>query len=199
MNTIFFDIDTQVDFIIPHGHLYVPDAERLIPNFEKIFRIVSDKGIRIISSVDAHPINDIEFDTFPPHCIKGDLGWEKIPETILTDRRHIENEENADFAGLSAQQIIIEKTVFSIFGNPNTDHILTELEFKRAIVFGVATDYCVKAAAIGLVDKGYETYVVEDAIAAVTSETGEGAINEMKTAGVIFIKTEDIEKILNAD
>lgn len=193
MTTVFFDIDTQNDFIMPYGNLYVPDADKLIPNFIKLMRIASDKGIRIVSSVDAHPFDDPEFNTFPPHCIKGESGWEKIPETILPDNFYIENLENADDGGLSAQQIIFEKTVFSMFGNPNTGRILEELDITRAIVFGVATDYCVKAAALGLVEKGYETLVIEDAIAAVTPETGADAIIEMKSAGVVFIKTEDVE------
>ncbi len=194
MSTVFFDIDTQNDFIMPYGNLYVQDADKLIPNFIKLMRIAFDKGVRIVSSVDAHPFDDPEFDTFPHHCVKGESGWEKIPETLIPDNFYIENLENADDGGLSAQQIIFEKTVFSMFGNPNTDRILEELDFKRAIVFGVATDYCVKAAALGLVEKGYETYVVEDAIAAVTPETGAEAIIEMKSAGVQFINTCDVEK-----
>ena len=35
MKTVFFDIDTQVDFMLPAGALYVPGAERMLPVIAK--------------------------------------------------------------------------------------------------------------------------------------------------------------------
>ena len=196
MNTIFFDIDTQFDFIMPSGKLYVLGAEKLIPNFEKLMEIASRRNVKIISSVDAHEIDDPEFNVFPPHCVKNMPGWEKIPETVHPDSYHVEKRENALDGASGASQIILEKTKFSMFDNPNAVDLIKQLNPKRAIVYGVATDYCVKAAALGLVELGYETYVVKDAIAAVSSETCDEALEEMKIAGIKFITTDVVEDLL---
>lgn len=197
MKTVFFDIDTQYDFIMPTGKLHVPGAEKLVTNFEKLTELAVRKKIKIVSSADAHTVNDPEFNVFPPHCVKNEFGWEKIPETLLSDRYHVENRKNALNGETGALQIILEKTEFSMFSNPNTMHLLKKLDPKRAIIYGVATDYCVKAAAIGLSDLGYETYVVEDAVAAVDPETCKKAMDEMKKAGVKFIKTAEVESLLD--
>ncbi|MBU1023736.1 cysteine hydrolase [bacterium] len=196
MKTVFFDIDTQYDFIMPNGNLYVPGAVNLIPNFQKLSEIALEYGIKVVSSADAHIMDDPEFEFFPPHCIKGEPGWLKIPETTFEDIYHIKNEEEKMNGGPSAQQIVLEKTEFSMWSNPNTERLLVGLGLKRAIVYGVATDYCVKAAALGLIKRGYETYVVEDAIAAVSPETNTTALEEMKEVGVKFIKTKDVEGLL---
>lgn len=196
MKTVFFDIDTQNDFIMPNGNLYVPGAVNLIPNFQKLTEIALKHGIKVVASADAHMRDDPEFEIFPPHCIKGEPGWEKIPETMFDDIYHMKNELEITNGGSDAQQIVLEKTEFSMFANPNVDSLLVGLDLERAIVYGVATDYCVKAAAIGLVQRGYETYVVEDAIAAVTPETNTMAMAEMAEAGVKFINTDDVESLL---
>ena len=197
MKTVFFDIDTQYDFIMPNGRLYVPGAEKLKTNFEKLMDLAIRRKIRIVASVDAHDPDDPEFEVFPPHCIKNEPGWEKIPETLHHDRYHVENRKKALNGAPKASQIILEKTEFSMFGNPNAHDLLKHLDPERAIIYGVATDYCVKAAAIGLADLGYETYVVEDAIAAVAPDTGMVALDEMKKAGVKFIKTDEVESLLD--
>ena len=198
MSTIFFDIDTQIDFIMPEGKLYVPGAEKLLPNFEKLTGIARKYKVPIISSVDAHEYNDPEFSIFPPHCIKGEQGWEKIPETSLPEHEHVENSPSPHNGPPKVPQIVIEKTVFTMFGNPNTDEILKRFTGTKAIVYGVATDYCVKEAAMGLVERGYETYVVTDAIAAVSPETCKKAIEEMKAAGIKFIRTDEVEEIIKS-
>ena len=90
----------------------------------------------------------------------------------------------------------MEKSKFSIFDNPNFEALLMKINPKRAIIYGVATDYCVKAAALGLQDRGYETYVVVDAIAPVDPKDGEKALKEMEEAGIKFIKTDDVEDLL---
>ena len=196
MNTIFFDIDTQYDFIMPDGNLHVPGAEKLLPNFEKLMQIARQYHIPIVASVDAHEYDDPEFAIFPPHCIKGEHGWEKVPETSHPENEHIENSPSIHNGPPKVPQIVIEKTSFSMFGNPNTDEILKRLSGTKAIVYGVATDYCVKAAAMGLVERGYDTYVVEDAIAAVSPEKCQEAKAEMKAAGIKFIKTDEVEELV---
>jgi nicotinamidase/pyrazinamidase len=63
---------------------------------------------------------------------------------------------------------------------------------RAAVVYGVATDYCVKAAVLGLQKRGLQTYVVQDAIKGVAPETTKQALEEMAAAGARFVTTEDV-------
>lgn len=191
--TAFVDIDTQFDFMGPRGRLYVPGAEYIIDNIKKLFRYAKEHKIKILSSTDAHTVDDPEFQLFPPHCIKGSHGNQKIDASACKDNIIIENVEmNIAESMLDHEQIIIEKQSFDIFDNTNTDKVITQLDAGDFVVFGVATDYCVKEAVIGLLKRGYNVSLVTDATKAITKEGEEKALKEMKDAGAVFITTEDI-------
>jgi nicotinamidase/pyrazinamidase len=193
MKQVFFvDVDTQHDFMFPSGALYVPGAERLIPKLRKLFDLARRHHIQIVSTADAHIPDDPEFRRFPPHCVKGSEGQKKLGETLLPRPLVLEN-RNRDMNLIDAvrkyQQIVVEKQSLDVFDNPMTAKLLKALP-PRAIVFGVATDYCVKIAALGLCRAGVKTAVVTDAIAALTPESGARALEEMSKAGVEFTTTE---------
>jgi len=190
-DVIFFDIDTQNDFMLPEGKLYVKGAETIIPKLQMLFNFARVNNIPIISSVDAHKEDDKEFKQFPPHCVKGTKGQEKIGATTLTSTITIPNKK-IDVDIKKRTQIVIEKETFDVFSNPNTLNILKKLKPKRVVVFGVATDYCVKAVVLSLLKKKYEVIVVEDAIKAVSPETEKVAIEQMMKSGAKFVKTKEI-------
>ena len=152
MNGLFFaDIDTQRDFMLPEGALYVPGAERIIPKLKRLFEFAVKNGIHILSSADAHSSDDVEFKQFPPHCIYGTNGQQKLEETLLPRPLVLQNREidrNLVDAVQKHLQIIVEKQTLDLFDNPITARLLKILP-KRAVVFGVATEYCVQAACLG--------------------------------------------------
>lgn len=190
MSRLFFaDIDTQRDFMLPDGALYVPGAERLRPKLRRMFEFAEKNEIRILSSVDAHAKDDPEFEQFPPHCVKGTPGQAKIEETLLKRPLVLENREydrNLFEDVKRYPQIIVEKQELDIFSNPVTDRLLKILP-PRAIVFGVATEYCVKLACLGLRKRNIQTVVVTDAIAALSARTEREALNDLRKSGVEFI------------
>src|ERR1700730_9827822 len=106
---IFWDVDTQYDFMKADGKLYVPDAEHLIPNLKKLTDYAHGHGIRIVASADDHVREHAEIsatpdwkETFPPHCRRGTRGQKRIPETTLSNPLVIEPEpQNA--AALAAR------------------------------------------------------------------------------------------------
>ena len=193
MKEIFFmDIDTQRDFMLPSGLLYVPGAERLIPKFRKLFDCARRQNIFILSSQDAHTPTDAEFRQFPPHCVKGTEGQQKLEETLLFRPKILENKPvDYNFHDLvkKYQQVIVEKQTLDVFENPVTDKVLRALP-KHAFVFGVATEHCVRLAALGLRQRGVKTAILSDAIRPVASEAGTKAIEEMRRAGVEFLETQ---------
>ena len=191
--TVFVDIDTQFDFMNPRGNLYVPDAEDIIDNIIKLFDYAKEHKIKILSSVDAHTVDDPEFKLFPSHCIKGTLGNQKIEASTCKDNIFIENvEQDITESMMDHEQIIVESQTFDIFESINTDGIVNKLDACNYVVFGVATDYCVKAAVLGLLKRGYSVSLVTDATKAITKEGEEKSLNEMKDTGAVFTTTKGV-------
>src|SRR6478672_11439471 len=108
MKTIFFDIDSQLDFLYPSGALYVPRAERVTPAIAQLNRYAAAHGIPVVSTVDAHTENDPEFQVWPAHCIAGTIGQHKAEATLL-ERSVVVFNQPCDFALGGAQQIRAEK------------------------------------------------------------------------------------------
>jgi nicotinamidase/pyrazinamidase len=198
----FFDIDTQHDFMHGEGALYVPNAESIWPKIERLLRVAGEKGITTISSRCAHEPGDPEFDIFPPHCLDGTPGAERIfPHLPQLPRHEIEVAAKADpEAKLApATHYIVKKKAFDLFSNAWLDGLRERGAFRgqRCVVFGVATDYCVRACVLGLAQAGAQVLLVEDAILGVANETTERAVAEKRAAGVIFTTTDDVLKELD--
>jgi nicotinamidase/pyrazinamidase len=188
-NLFFLDVDTQRDFMLSTGALYVPGAERIIPKLQRLFAFAQQNEITILSSVDAHTADDLEFQHFPAHCVQGSEGQRKLGETLLPRPLILPNKQidrNLLEVIRKHQQIIIEKQSLDVFSNPVSERLLRVLP-PRAIVFGVATEYCVKIACLGLRRLGVHTAVASDAIRALVPKTEKEALQEMSTAGVEFI------------
>jgi len=191
--TVFVDIDTQFDFMNPNGALYVPDAENIIDNIKRLFDYAKEHKIKILSSTDAHQVDDPEFKLFPPHCVKDTPGNQKIEASTCKDNIIIENiEQDITESMLDHEQIIVESQTFDIFESINTDEIVKKLDAHNYVVFGVAADYCVKEAVLGLLKYGYNVSLVTDATKAITKEGKGEALKEMKDAGAVFTTTEDV-------
>jgi nicotinamidase/pyrazinamidase len=193
MKSLFFlDIDTQRDFMLPTGALYVAGAERIIPKLRRLFDFARKNEITILSSADAHSPADPEFDQFPAHCVRGSEGQRKLDETLLPRPLMLQNkpvDRNLAEAVRKHQQIIVEKQTLDLFSNPAAERLLRVLP-PRAIVFGVTTEYCVKLACLGLRRHGVQAVVLSDAIRALAPKTEKEALEEMRNAGVEFITLE---------
>ena len=168
MNTVFMDIDTQVDFILPDGALYVKDAEKLLPVYREISALARERDIPVLASADAHAADDPEFAQFPPHCVKGQPGQKKVAETLPELFFVQENDGRpVDAEALNHDHVLFEKQTFDVFSNPKIDAYLQHLKPERVVVYGVATDYCVKAAVESLLKRNYRVELLTDAIKAV--------------------------------
>lgn len=190
---VFIDVDTQVDFVEPEGALYVPGAEGLKPAFTSLLEAAADRGSKVIASADAHGPEDPEFEQFPPHCVTGTPGQKFIPETEPESARiiSVDGEERT-----KGKTIVLEKVKFDLFANPFADRALEEAEAHTAVVFGLALDFCVRAAALGLRRRGFDTIVVSDATLPVTPEGGQKAEAELREAGVVFQTVEEVVESL---
>jgi nicotinamidase/pyrazinamidase len=159
----FFDIDTQLDFMVPAGALYGAGAELLIPKVAALNRYAAANGILVISTMCAHPEDAEEFRQWPPHCVAGTFGQLKPQSTLLEKRVTIPNTP-ADIDVTGAQQIIIEKNDLDVFTNPNFLPLLDRLGIDECEVYGVFMEYCVKCAVLGLLKSGRTVRLRREAV-----------------------------------
>jgi nicotinamidase/pyrazinamidase len=164
MKTVFFDVDTQLDFLYPAGALYVPGAEQIVDKIAELNHYAADRGIPVVSDMDAHLEDDPEFRDWPPHCVAGTTGQQKPVATLLEKRVVIPFQPVAlpDLSGI--QQILLEKRSLDCFMNPNLPALLKRLDADRYVVYGVVTEICVKHAAMGLLKTGAQVELVTDAV-----------------------------------
>ncbi|MCU1339968.1 MAG: isochorismatase hydrolase [Bryobacterales bacterium] len=161
--TVFFDVDTQLDFMYPAGALYVPGAESIVPQVAALNRFAAEHGIPVVSTMDAHTENDPEFLQWPPHCVAGTAGQQKPAATLLESRLAIPSTpRNFDVEG--ARQILIEKQSVDCFTNPNLPALLDRLDAEQCVIYGVVTEICVRNAALGLLRSGRRVKLVTDAV-----------------------------------
>ncbi len=191
MSTLFFDIDSQLDFLYPGGALYVPGAERIVPAIGSLNCYAAQQGIPVISTTDAHAEDDIEFRQWPHHCVAGTLGQRKAEATLLQKRVVIPN-RNCELQLRGAEQIVIEKQTVDAFQAPNLQRVIERLGGDRFVVYGVVTEICVLFAARGLLKLGKPVTVVSDAIETLRAEDSQKALAEMQAGGAKLATTREI-------
>jgi nicotinamidase/pyrazinamidase len=193
MKTIFFDIDTQLDFLYPAGALYVPGAERIVPAIERLNRHAAIYEIPVVSTSDAHAENDPEFKIWPPHCVAGTIGQHK-PEITLLDKRVVVPSGPGELVLEGAQQIIVEKQHVDVFAASNFARVVEQLAADAFVVYGVVAEICVHFAARGLLKYGKPVTIVTDAVAALTAQDAERALGEIRAAGGRLALTSEITR-----
>lgn len=180
--TVFVDVDTQLDFLVPAGALYVPGAERIAGAIGELNRYAAAHGIPVLSTTDAHSENDPEFASWPPHCIAGTLGQHKPAPTLLDKRVVIPNSE-APFQLAGAQQIVLEKQTIDAFATRTMPRVIEELQANRFVVYGVVTEICVLCAARGLLARGKQVIVISDAVESLDRKRAGEALEEIQQSG----------------
>ncbi|AUX43034.1 isochorismatase [Sorangium cellulosum] len=208
---VFVDVDVQRDFCDEAGALHVKGSPNDV--FRRLTEHAVAHGIPIVGSVDSHAWDAWEFasnDTpapegkkpgFPDHCVKGTPGWMKVEGTLPPRFRFLPNVPAApidaavrELATGKIHAVYFEKEVYSLFANPLAEGFLKDLTTALGaapefVVYGVATDYCVRAAALGLAQRGYRTTVLTDAVAGITEAGVAAALAEMRAAGVTLTTT----------
>jgi nicotinamidase/pyrazinamidase len=199
---IFWEVDVQADFMLPGGKLYVPGAEKLLPNIRKLTDAVRRGEVFLVSHGDFHPANDPEFQYFPPHCLKGTTGAELLPEALAEHFVRVENDVNAKLPDdlFKYQQIILEKQTLDIFETHHADALVGRLgDAAEFVVFGVVTEYCVSCAVKGLLARKRRVAVVRDAIETLAPEAGNKTLTELQSLGAKLVTTDEILRELEGD
>jgi nicotinamidase/pyrazinamidase len=189
--TVFFDVDTQLDFLYPSGALYVPGAEAIVDRVAALNHWAARHGIPVVSTMDAHTPNDPEFRDWPPHCIAGTPGQRKPPSTLLDKRVVVPNTPGLPETE-AAQQILLEKQSLDCFTSVNLKALLDRLGAERYVVYGVVTEICVKFAAFGLLKTGRRVELVCDAIKELDPAASAKMMADFTTVGGRLTTTEQV-------
>ncbi|MEP7361999.1 MAG: cysteine hydrolase family protein [Acidobacteriota bacterium] len=189
MSIALFDIDTQLDFLVPAGALYVPGAERILDKVARLNHHAAAQGIPLFSTMDAHAENDPEFRDWPPHCVVETFGQHKPESTLIAGRIVLSARATAIVKG---PQVLVEKTTFDCFTNPMLEPTLAELGITEAVVYGVVTEVCVALAVRGLLRTGRRVTLVVDAIMSLNDAKAQDLEAEVLAAGGRLTTTSQI-------
>ena len=147
------------------GHpLYVgPTIREIVPRIRELLRREKQKGSHIIFLCDSHDPDDLEFQMFPPHCIRGTEEAEVVPELCEFARE------------------IIPKQRYSGFFGTNLAERLRELAPGKVIVVGDCTNICVQYTVADARNRDYAVEVPADCVASFDQEAHEFALRQMET------------------
>ena len=198
---VFWDVDTQHDFMKSDGKLYVAGSEEIIPAVKALTEFAHANRIPIVASADNHETSDPEISdapdwrtTFPPHCMRATPGQRKIAETELRNPLVIEPEPQDP--GALAQKVLahrgdflLHKRAVDVFTNANVPTVLRALEPEAVVLYGVATDFCNKYAIEGLLRElpKADLYLVTDAVRAINSDESDRLIAGWRDRGIRMV------------
>jgi len=200
---VLWDVDTQVDFMLPDGKLYVRGAEETAPAMGRLVAAAREASIPHVASADDHELTDVEISeqpdfatTYPPHCLRGTRGARKIPETDHVDPVPVGLEPLSE-RWLRGREFLLLKKHFDVFTNPNAERLLARLDPDEVIVFGVATDVCDDAAIRGLLDRGRRVVFVEDASRGLDETRVASCTAAWRERGVTFSSVDSVLESLD--
>ncbi len=202
-------VDFQADFTeFKDGSLAVAGTdESFVKRVEDNTRKLKDMGLPIFGTLDWHPANHISFFTthpgkkafdvikirgkdqvlWPPHCVQNTPGAEVLLDKKLFDA-FIKTASDPQFEGYSG---------FQDDGGKKTDldHLLKKDRVRKVIVYGIATDYCVRATSLDAVAAGYHVVLIKSLCRGVAPDTSQKALEEMDSRGVVILDELDFKKI----
>jgi nicotinamidase/pyrazinamidase len=199
---VLWDVDTQVDFMLPDGKLYVPGAEEVAPAMGRLVAAARDAGIVHVASADDHELSDEEISddpdyatTYPPHCLRGTRGARRVPETEQVDPVPLGLRLVPEHY-LQGREFLLLKKNFDVFTNPHAELLLERLDPEEVVVFGVATDVCDNAAIVGMLERGRTVRFVEDAARGLDEARTAACLGDWRDRGVAFSTVDEVLSLL---
>ncbi|WP_320043341.1 bifunctional nicotinamidase/pyrazinamidase [uncultured Desulfobacter sp.] len=197
-HTAVIVVDIQADFTqAMQGSLAVEGADQAyLDNAATETRRLKTLGYPIYATQDWHPADHISFFSnhdntnpydlikiegrqqvlWPPHCVQESPGARILMDESL-------------FTAIVKKGMDPAFDSYSGFfddGKKTTGlaYILKNAGIKKLIIYGLATDYCVKATAIDAKMLGFEVTLLQDLCRGVAPETTAAALEEMKAAEI---------------
>ncbi len=199
---VFLDVDTQKDFMLPDGCLSIRGAKSITENLAKLSKYSVEKLVFWLATMDSHVLEDTEISstpdfktTFPAHCLSKSAGEERIPETfhknpLILDMQGQSLDKPWSYLEANYDSIVFKKNNIDVFSNKNFDRLLNLIKPKVFVVFGVATDFCVKLAVKGLLLRNLKVVLVKDAVYAIDQDVERKLFDHWEYQGVKLMTTD---------
>ncbi len=189
---IFIDIDTQRDFLEPTGSLYVPGSTDIVPNLSRLTAFARAHLIPILATACSHSLDDPELTRFPPHCMAGTPGQQRVGATHCVGSVVLDVAER--LTGELPCHLTLLKNELDVFSRPDTSDLVARYnrDHPTFVVYGVATDYCVRAAVNGLLERHCRVAVVADAVRAIDQSAEGDIFDDWARRGVLLTVTDVI-------
>lgn len=166
---ILLVIDILHDFLNPEGVLYCGDAARgIIPVVQARIEEFAAAGEPVVFVKDAHAVDDVEFQRFPVHCVRGTPGAELITEV-------------KDAAETAPRVLHLEKTRYSAFYGTDLEQILKSLAVDEVHVVGVCTNICVLYTVEELCNHDWRVIVHRAGVASFDPGAHAWSLNQMES------------------
>jgi nicotinamidase/pyrazinamidase len=187
---VFVDIDTQHDFLDPTGALYVAGSTEILPNLRRLTLFAVDHKIPILATACFHQPDDPELGIFPPHCLAHTPGQARVAATACPSSVVLGVEER--FTGEPPLHLTLLKRELSVFSRSDADDLVARYnrDLPMWVVYGVATDYCVRAAVDGLMQRHCKVAIVVDAIRAIDASAEAVLLTGFADGGAVLTLTE---------
>ena len=205
--TALIIVDPQYDFGNPNGALYVPCGEDVVPEINRLRKLLRAIDVKdVFLTQDWHPSDHMSFVTnnpgtelydtiltadgslqtmWPPHCVQGTPGAEFLPGL---DR------EPSDIVIQKGTSPLVD--AYSGFGSEDGLKSVTTLmehlcskNITRLVIVGLAFDYCVAYTARDAASFGFRTCVVRPATRGISEKTCETEENLMFVKEITIAET----------
>ena len=189
---VFVDVDTQRDFLDPGGALFIAGSQAIRPNLARLTEFACLQAIPIIATACDHSPDDEEFQSFPPHCLSGTSGQSRIDETAGDGLILAVGET---YKGQTPPRLTLSKSKYDVFDRPDAESVFKAYSQRGQavfVVYGVATDYCVKKVVEGLLGRGHRVALVADAIRAVEPLNEPDVLTEFVRLGAVLTLTDAV-------
>jgi nicotinamidase/pyrazinamidase len=189
---VYVDIDTQRDFLEPTGALFVPGSTAIVSRLARLMRFAQDQRIPVLATACAHAPDDPELRTFPPHCMIGTAGQERVDATFRATSVLFDEQEAVPTE--VPPHLTLLKRQYDLFTHPHANELISAYAQGNPVfvVYGVATDYCVAAAVRGLLERHCRVALVVDAIRAIDNQAEASILTGFAHQGVLLTLTDVI-------
>jgi nicotinamidase/pyrazinamidase len=192
---VFVDIDTQRDFLDPLGALYVPGSTEIVPNLARLTEFARTHDIPTLATACAHFPDDSELKQFPPHCMAGTPGQKRVTATSCPDSIVLDVAERLD--SKLPRHLTLLKRELDVFSRLDADDLVARYKRNEPtfVVYGVATDYCVRAAVEGLVERRCRVAIVADAVRAIDPGVEADLLSSWVRRGALLTVTDVVCRV----
>jgi len=188
---VLIDINTQRDFLLAGGKACIRNHRRVLAHIRRVMAWARSRDIPVISTCEVYPDNGNNHAS-NHYCVDGTDGQRKIRYTLLQNRRSFPADGNTDLPRdmlKQYRQVILHKRCIDPFDEPRIDRLLSELRAGEFILIGTAAEGAVKAAALGLLQRGKRVTVVTDAVGSHDHREGKIALRKMEAKGAKLVDT----------